>query len=443
MKVIGIDIGTTSISSVVMDSLSGEQIVAKTLPNNTNVIGELWANEQNAQKIYEKCRELIEEYTEKWSDIAGIGLTGQMHGIVYLDKEGTALSNLYTWEDERGNLIYHDGFSYAEYLEMKTGYPMSTGFGLTTHFYNQLNGLVPAGAYKICTIMDYVAMKLCRRKEPLIHPSNAASLGLFDIERRCFDTKVFCAVGIDVQILPEVLKKEEVIGETETGIPVIIPIGDNQAGILGVVSDDNDVVLNIGTSSQISTVCSEPEAPVDLECRPYVNDKYIMLGAGLCGGISFSILNDFFCQVCHLFSDDVPKDKMFRLMMEAAEGTYQSRERLRVNTLFRGKRNAPHIRGSIQNINMSNLTPGNLVLGFYQGVCEEMYEAYKKMSLSPDKGKLLLSGNALRNNRLLRQVCKDTFQREVYFADQKEEAAVGASKLAIWTISRIPQADAV
>lgn len=434
MNVIGIDIGTTSVSGVVMELLSGKQIASKTLPNNTEVAGEAWANEQDAEKIYEVCRNLIGEFTKKYPGIKGIGFTGQMHGIVYLDKEGNALSNLYTWEDERGNLSYRDGLSYAGYLQRATGYPMSTGFGLTTHFYNQINGLVPEGTCKISTIMDYVAMRLCGQQEPVIHVSNAASLGLFDIAQGCFDRAALQAVQIDPAILPAVYKKEEIIGETENGYAVVIPIGDNQAGILGVIQDESDVVLNIGTSSQISAVCSGTQAPDGLDCRPYVAGKYIMLGAGLCGGISFSLLNDFFRDVCRWLTVDVPKDQMFSLMMEGAEKAYEEEDGLKVHTLFRGRRDAPHLRGSIENINMLNLTPGNLVLGFYRGVCEEMYEAYRRMPVFRERGRLVLSGNALRNNRLLRQICRDTFQREVYFSAQKEEAAVGAAKLAMCAV---------
>ncbi|MCC8045373.1 MAG: hypothetical protein LIP12_07745 [Clostridiales bacterium] len=80
---------------------------------------------------------------------------------------------------------------------------------------------------------------------------------------------------------------------------------------------------------------------------------------------------------------------------------------------------------------MSNLTPGNLTLGFYKGVCEELYEAYQKMPVEQTGGKLFLCGNAIRNNDLLQKVCRDIFSREVYLPVWKEEAAAGAAKLAM------------
>ncbi len=104
MKTLGIDIGTTSISGTIIDVLSGEQLDTKTIPNRTKIAGQPWRSEQDADQIYRICQTIITEYTQRWEDIIGIGIAGQMHGIVYLDEEGNLLSPLYTWEDGRGNL---------------------------------------------------------------------------------------------------------------------------------------------------------------------------------------------------------------------------------------------------------------------------------------------------------------------------------------------------
>ena len=88
----------------------------------------------------------------------------------------------------------------------------------------------------------------------MTHPTNAASFGLFDIRSASFDKAACRKAGIDPAILPEVMPGEEVIGRTEDGIEVVIPIGDNQAGILGLCESEQDIVLNIGTSSQISKI---------------------------------------------------------------------------------------------------------------------------------------------------------------------------------------------
>ena len=70
-----------------------------------------------------------------------------MHGIVYVDNDGKAVSPLYTWQDNRGNLILNNNITYAEFLTDYSGYNLSTGYGLVTHFY-----ILPEGAVKLCTI---------------------------------------------------------------------------------------------------------------------------------------------------------------------------------------------------------------------------------------------------------------------------------------------------
>ena len=80
---------------------------------------------------------------------------------------------------------------------------------------------------------------------------------------------------------------------------------------------------------------------------------------------------------------------------------------------------------------MTNLTLGGLVLGFYKGVLGELHEAYQKMEPLPDDARLLLCGNALRNNDLLRRLCGEMFGRGTVLSEQREETATGAARLAL------------
>lgn len=435
MRTLGLDIGTTSISCAVLEN--DKQQAALTVANDTYLpnTARPWVREQDPAAIWSKCRQILTDMLQTWPDIEAIGIAGQMHGIVYLDESGDAISPLYTWEDNRGNLPYMDGVSYAEYMTQTTGFHMATGYGLTTYFFHLKNQQIPDGAVKISTIMDYVAMKLCGEKRPMIHSTNAAALGLFDLKQRCFDLDALSAVEIDPAILPQVLAREEYIGTlsnssiAEYEIKVTVPIGDVQAGIFSLVREDNDVVLNIGTSSQVSCVNDNCVFLEKLDCKPFVQGKYILLGAGLCGGSSFQLLNDFYRQVCSAFSQDVSKDLVYEKMMSLAEQSYKT-DALQVRTQFRGRRDNPALRGSISDIGIDNFTPGALTLGFLRGVCAEMLDYYWMMPANCRNGRLLLAGNALRRNPLLRKLSAEIFDSEVFLTQYQEEAATGAALLA-------------
>lgn len=426
MRAVGLDIGTTSISGVVIDTDIGAQLDSITVANDAALeTGRPWERVQDPEKIFSRCLSVIESLGEK-RGMDCLGLAGQMHGIVYLDAGGRAVSPLYTWEDGRGDLPLEGGETYAQVLARLTGRPTPTGFGLTTHFYNLKNGLVPDKAACLCSISDYVAARLCNSRRAVSHPSNAAGLGLYDLNVLDFDFKAVERAGIDPALLPEKAQRGVAVGHTYEDVPVAVPIGDNQAGIFGSASDE-DLVINIGTSSQVSMITDAPLSIPGLECRPFVNGKYALLGAGLCGGSSFRLLNGFFREVCAPFCR-VSQDDMYDFMENAAGEALKLGGGPVVKPFFRGTREEPGLRGSIEGISMENLTPGSLALGFYQGVCRELLGFYKMMpEEARDKGRLVLSGNAARNNRLLAELIKDVFHRPAVLTPYREEAATGAA----------------
>lgn len=97
MKTLGIDIGTTSVSLSVLDGESGEQVKTVTVGNDSFIeTAEPWARLQDAEVIRRKVLEETERILSEYQDVGGIGLTGQMHGILYVDQEGNAVSPLFT-----------------------------------------------------------------------------------------------------------------------------------------------------------------------------------------------------------------------------------------------------------------------------------------------------------------------------------------------------------
>lgn len=251
MKALGLDLGTTSLSAVVLETDSGV-LAAKTVQNAAFLPGERWERTQNAEEIYAAALPLVQELVCEHPEICAIGVTGQMHGIVYLDTDGRCLSPLYTWQDERAALPFNETESWAAHLSAVTGYPAAPGYGLATHYYNVHHGLVPETAACFCTIADFVAMRLAGRTSPLLDSSNAASLGLFDLQNGCFDKDAAEKAGLDARLLPQV-SKNAYLGTGTFKIPVYTAIGDNQAAFLGAVDDRKHTLLvNVGTGSQVA-----------------------------------------------------------------------------------------------------------------------------------------------------------------------------------------------
>lgn len=436
MKSLGIDIGTTTISAAVIDPAANTVLTTRTVPNDSFICTERsWEKIQDAEKICAKVFGLADELLKTHQEIESIGLTGQMHGIVYVDRQGECIGPLYTWQDERGALpcSCYGGKSVCDLLSETYGIRIYPGYGLATHLYNQVSGLVPERAVKICTIMDYIGMKMTGRREPLMHSSNAASLGMFDVRERCFMRGIIRDAGIQEDLLPETSDEFAVLGKYR-GRKVSLAIGDNQAGFLGAVDDiDHTVLLNMGTGGQIS-VCSDTFFEGrGIEARPFLPGKYLLVGASLCGGRAYAMLERFFrlyCEGAGMKETD-HYAVMERLMDQRMEEMAQERK-LSVTTTFSGTREEPLKRGMIGDIDVDNFTPGNLIRGFLDGMAEELHGMYEEMVCGTElpAEMLILSGNGFRKNRHLRRIAEEKFGIKAVLAECCEEAACGAARSA-------------
>lgn len=429
MHFIGIDIGTSSICGVIYNTEN--KSVESITKNNTAQIASphAWEKIQNPAVIITIVTEIVQQFASRYSDIQAIGLTGQMHGILYVDQNGDAISPLYFWQDGRGNLPFRDNQTYAEYLSGKSDYPLATGYGLVTHFYNRENKLVPAEAVKLCTIMDYAGMKLTGRKTPLTDYSNGASLGFFDLKNKWFDILALEKTGISSAILPETGESATLLGYYNQQIPVYSAIGDNQASFLGSVGNvEHSVHITVGTGSQISVYSKEFIQIESLDTRPFPGGGYIIVGAPLCGGQSFALLKTFFGNTLTFFGQELLPSSYLYGKMTTIPFNDISGDLPVVETCFNGTRFDPRKRGKISNISTANFTPENLISGFLRGIASELYHFYQLIpdEIKKDKQIWVGSGNGIKKNRLLVQVLEAQFDCKFMLSEYEEEAAMGA-----------------
>ncbi|MBR2875615.1 MAG: hypothetical protein IKC01_00580 [Clostridia bacterium] len=431
MNILGIDIGTTTITALLLNEESGKVVRKATLRNNSFVPSDLpFARLQNPEMIIDTVISAVEQITDG-TNISAIGVTGQMHGILYLDETNTAVSPLITWQDLRGNELYENGYTYAEFLTKTTDFKAATGFGLTTHFFNTKNHLVPKKAKKICTIHDYL-VSILTDENPITHSSDAASLGFYDLKHHKFDNVQLLEVGIDPDILPQVIKNTKIVGKTNCDflppdIPVAVAIGDNQASFIGsMLNPENTILVNVGTGSQISFITNSLKSTESGEVRPLSDDEYIFVCSSLCGGRSYQILKNFFVSCNELLGGT--EDDLYSKMDLLSEEIYNIKDPLKINCEFSGTRANPEKRGSIENISPENFTPTHMICGVLTGVADELKLLYEdsKSHLPFNPRSLVGSGNGLRKSAVWRSIFKKEFNLDISLPKHSEEAAVGA-----------------
>lgn len=421
MYSIGIDIGTTSICAVLMNNQTGEMVCSAVCQNNSFIeTDKSWEKIQDVSKIEEKVFEAIESVImNKGSGaIDSIGISNQMHGIMYYDADGNAVSPLYIWQDERGNLPYKDGKTYAQYLGSFAGY------GLVTDFYNRENSLVPPNATGVCTIGDYIAMKLTGTKKALMHITNAASFGCFDIVNNKFT--------LDNGMLPEVTSDFATVGEWN-GIRVSVAVGDNQASFIGSVGV-NAPLLNVGTGSQISYLNSEPVNGEGVESRPYDGNRYLIVGAALCGGRAFSLLERFFASVVEMATGE-KSPSLYKQIDKMLETKTQTD--LVADSRFCGTRANPEIRGGFSNMSQDNFTAGDMAVAMLYAIAGEL----RNMYAGGRTEQIVCSGNGIRKNMALQKVVSEMFEAEIKIPLYEEEAAYGAALTSLVAIGNAQNID--
>lgn len=427
MKTIGIDIGTTSLCAVCYDAQEGK-IRKKASADNAFLPGsaERGVYAQDPERIVALAENLAEQIWEP--DVEAVGISSQMHGILYVDGEGKACSPFFTWKNEEGNAGFQKGKSYAEYLKECTGSAMASGYGSVTHFVRQKTGSLPAEAVKFANIGDYLAMRLTGNLQPLTDASIAASFGGFDLAKGSFMWEDLKSAGIDVSYYPQVAEPGMAAGEYR-GVRVYCACGDNQASFLGAVENpEHSISVNVGTGSQVSVFSKILVETDAADVRPFFGRGFLYVGATLTGGKAYERLADF-------FEEAVKKATGLSVsgyqILEKLLGSVSDTD-LQVDPAIYGSRDGSRAGGSIRNLRESNFHAEDLALGFVNGMAGELWGLFSSMpaQLREEKYSITASGNGLRKNRGLVKAVEQIFGMSVKFTACEEEAAAGAAAYA-------------
>ncbi|MDI9258735.1 sedoheptulokinase [Alicyclobacillus sendaiensis] len=440
MKALGIDLGTTSIAAVVYDAAASRVLWYQSQPHGAQLPADHpLASLQDAVRMFDLAERMVEGGLAEHPDVAAIGVTGQMHGVVYLDAKLDPVSPLFTWQDGRAGEAAEAGETFAARLSRLTGTPVHPGYGLATHAWLLHRGLVPQGARWIATLPDAFAARLAGSSRPRAHASLAHSMGGFDLANGVFAAEGLQASGIDLGLLPEVAPDLAVLGE-HRGIPVAVALGDHQASFLGAVgAAEGGVLVNIGTGAQVSVcVRGRPELPPGAELRPFLGDLHLATAATLAGGAAYALVATFFDRVAQLYGVESPRSA-YEVLDEAIAAWRQSGGGPfpRVRPTFFGSRWGDNGGARVEGWTASGMTPEAFAWGVLLGVAEELHEGYERLApgASEAAGALAGAGNALRVNRHLRDAVEAVFGRPVRLAPHPEEAAQGAARWAAMAVT--------
>lgn len=432
MYTLGIDIGTTNLNVSLLDLDTRRIVQRRSAPNPRLPSPDEYAYLQNPALIVASVREMIASIQEP---ISALCVTGQVHGIMYVDSQGRPLSPLLNWLDRRGTVSLPEagGKTAQTLLFEKTGIHLPNGYGLLTHYANRWLGKVPPLSRRILGILEYVTGELVGEVLTKSDGSTLGPFGGFDpvtgTQNSALLKEVLAAPGPDFLGLS---RPFEIAGTTAQGIPVTYPVGDNQAGFFGLIARPASTCLvSIGTSGQISVFSPSSVCAPTMELRPYLGLGYLHVGATLCAGKAYEVLRKLFQEVLEAGGLSVKDDEaVFRMMARSAQAAGVPSP-LEVDTAFNGSRTDAHRRGSIRGITIDNLTIGNLVRGTVEGIVRELEEFRRGATgIFKDLKTLVATGSAVRKNPLFSQELERQFNLELRIPPIDGGAALGAALIA-------------
>ncbi|ETV73276.1 hypothetical protein, variant 1 [Aphanomyces astaci] len=429
--VLGVDLGTTAVKACllsghaqVLDSSTIDYLAPSLYPPDAK------PSITDVSCILVTVRAALQALAISQFPPTAIALCGQMHGIVWWSAKDLARgvdhlfstssptstssalpwSSLISWQDDRCDRAFLDACRHHAHADLS---PLASGYGLATfahvmqHTPSVVNGLDTCG-----TIMDLVAFALCGHTtsaQATMDVTNAFSWGIFDSTANAWPSSSVAALGIPVEMLPQVVPSGTVVGvvvlsnafgdilniSKANNVRVYVPMGDHPCSVLGLLQAQNiespvDVaMINIGTSAQLCFVTPPPTDNIppsllgnsasSFEIRPYFFQQHLHVAAALTGGNMFA----YFVDNCLAWTNvlgsvnhpsksvgdiKMQQDNMYAKVI--AEGLNHTNTTLICRPTFGGERNdtADNKGGVMLNMHLGNWSIGDMSAALARGI---------------------------------------------------------------------------
>ena len=440
---LGLDIGTSAVKAALVDErgrVKGAVSVAH--PLLTPQPG--WAEQRPEdwwKSTVKAVRSLLATTRVAPKRIVSVGISGQMHSSVFLDRDSKVIRPALLWNDGRTTDECREitALLGEERLREWVQNPALEGFTLPKVLW--LRKHEPAAFRRLAKVVlakDYVRYRLTGALAS--EHSDASATLMYDVARRQWSTDIMSALHLSTGLLVDVGGSAEVLGRLSAegaratglakGTPVVGGGADNACGAVGVgIVAPGEAVASWGTSGTVLTPTGEPFVDPDMRVHTFchaVPDTWYLMGAMLSAGAAFAW---FRRELARDLADG--KDANLALNKEAQRIPLGS-EGITFLPYLQGER-TPHrdasARGAFVGLSLSH-TRAHLSRAVIEGICFALRDS---LTILRDLGvaidQVLLTGGGARSP-FVRRVQADVYGLPVVRVNREEGPAYGAALLA-------------
>ena len=426
-RLLGIDVGTSGCKAIVIDE-SGRVIKNASAEYPLSTPSPLWS-EQNPEDWWNGVQSCLHELDERNPD--AIGLTGQMHGAVFLDGANSVIRPAILWNDQRtvAECEEIDRVVGPDRVRQITCNPPLTGFQVPKVLWLRNNEPHAfAELEKVVLPKDYIRFKLSGEFRTEV--SDASGTGVFDVPAREWSTEMMESLGLPRNLFPDAAESRELTANSvrckhlDDGVPVAGGGGDQAAGAVGTGAVEPGVVsLSLGTSGVVFTALSSPRYDPGGAAHTFchANNAWHAMGVMLsCGGALRWFRDTFGAGAGY---DDLSRD---------AANVSPGCEGLTFLPYLTGERtphNDPFARASWSGATLSH-GRAHFARSVFEGITFGLLDGYRVLQhLGVEGTEIRVTGGGAKS-RFWVQMIADAFDKPCVTLETEEGPAFGAALLA-------------
>jgi xylulokinase len=445
---IGLDVGTSSAKVVVAD-LRGRVVFTTEADYTFRIPRPLWAESDPAdwwEGVQRAMRDVWAKTPVKPTEVAGVGLTGQMHGLVLLDAVGKVLRPCIMWNDQRTAkqcAALTKKVGRARVLKL-TGNPVLPGFTAPKILWVAENE--PQVYRKVAKVLlpkDYLRYKLSG--EFFTDVSDASGMSLLDVAKRQWSDEMLRACGVPRAWLAEVTESPVATTKVSAeaakltglpeGTPIVAGAGDQAAGAVGCGIVKTGVVsCTLGTSGVVFAHADkyrpDPQGRLHAFCHA-VPGKWHLMGVQLSSAGSLQWFKNA------LGGEETLREKAgegnaYDLLTAAAAKVPAGAEGLIFLPYLTGERTPhpdPNARGVFCGLTLRH-TKAHLTRAVLEGVTYGLRDSLELMRALGVRPKAVVASGGGARSAFWRQMLADNFETPLMTVSATEGSAYGAALLA-------------